>query len=864
MHVSSVMDPKHVDVNRDSALDSASRSPLRTDRVSVQGKFFRLNSERWYPKGVTYGPFRPNESNEPLPSRERTRADLDRMHELGINAIRLYHAPPIWLLDEAHERSIGVLIDVPWQKHRCFFEDWSARKDAIERVRRTARELGVHPAVFGISVANEISKTIVRYHGASQVERFLEELIQIVQFEAPGCLATYTNYPSTEYLCPRYQDFSCFNVYLDDPDTLGRYLDRLQHVSGEMPLVLGEYGLDSIRNGEERQAAVLESHVEHVFRRGLAGSFVFAFTDEWHTGGYDIEDWAFGITDRERRPKPAAEALADIWSQVPKFDRSSLPRASVVVCSYNGAATLEQCLQSLERLDYPDYEVILIDDGSTDNTQEIASLHPEVKYIRQENRGLSVARNVGAHAATGDIVVYTDSDCVADEKWLLYLMSAMQDQDVQAIGGPNITPEEDNWVAKCVAVSPGNPAHVMLDDRLAEHIPGCNMAFRRDCLLKIGGFDPQFRQAGDDVDVCWRFIDEGWQIGYAPAAVVWHHRRNTTKAFYKQQKGYGRAESMLQLKHPSRFNALSCSRWSGVIYGDRSAKLSVREPVIYHGRFGEGLFQFLYRPKEYRPWVYFTFLEWHGIAAFFAILALGFPAFVSVSAIMWSLTIAAGVRAAVLAPLPKGAPLWCRGLAFYLYLMQPVARSWHRYWYQARHRRPRPEQELEEAWSPEYVKRISAQRRDMYWQSSRSLGRENLLEAIVETACQRGWPGDFHNPWERYDIALTGDMWHRIRLLTVTEELGGSQRFTRVRCTLKRTPSATLLGFVGIAAAGMAATTLQPWFIVPALSFLLLFVVALWTSRQRCWRLVSALVWSAGVSVGLEPVPVRAPEQSGA
>jgi Glycosyltransferase like family 2 len=100
----------------------------------------------------------------------------------------------------------------------------------------------------------------------------------------------------------------------------------------------------------------------------------------------------------------------------------------------------------------------------------------------------------------------------------------------------------------------------MLDDGHAEHVPGCNMAFAREKLLALGGFDPQFRQAGDDVDVCWRWLDAGWKIGYAPEAMVWHHRRNTVRAYLKQQKGYGRAEAMVLLKHPQRANDFGRSR----------------------------------------------------------------------------------------------------------------------------------------------------------------------------------------------------------------------------------------------------------------------------------------------------------------
>src|SRR5438445_124303 len=82
----------------------------------------------------------------------------------------------------------------------------------------------------------------------------------------------------------------------NDAATLGRYLDRLQHLAGSRPLILGEFGIDSIRSGQVQQAAAIEEHVSRVFHHGLAGSFVFSFTDDWFTGGHQINDWAFGVT----------------------------------------------------------------------------------------------------------------------------------------------------------------------------------------------------------------------------------------------------------------------------------------------------------------------------------------------------------------------------------------------------------------------------------------------------------------------------------------------------------------------------------------------------------------------------------------
>src|SRR4029079_1358194 len=145
---------------------------------------------------------------------------------------------------------------------------------------------------------------------------------------------------------------------------------------------------------------------------------------------------------------------------------ASTPRVSSIVCSFNGGATLAQCLQSLCDVDYPDHEVILVDDGSTDNTREIAARFPQVRTLHQSNQGLSMARNAGLHAATGEIVAYTDSDCFVDREWVGHLVAQLIATGAAAIGGPNLAPE-DGSLAACVEASPGQPTHVLESDQVA-------------------------------------------------------------------------------------------------------------------------------------------------------------------------------------------------------------------------------------------------------------------------------------------------------------------------------------------------------------------------------------------------------------
>ena len=217
-------------------------------------------------------------------------------------------------------------------------------------------------------------------------------------------------------------------------------------------------------------------------------------------------DWSFGLVDRERRPKAA---LAPIVADVPRA-HLVLPTRARLADGVGRRVRVQRgrhdrrLPDALDRLDYPHVEVIVVDDDSTDDTAARAARYSFVRLIRVPNGGLSAARNIGLHAAAGEIVAYVDADVRVDPIVAQYLVQPFVTSGAVAAGGPNVAPRDDDWFAQCVARAPGAPNHVMFDDRVAEHIPGCNLAVRRTALLDIGGFDPVFLRAGDDVDVCWR------------------------------------------------------------------------------------------------------------------------------------------------------------------------------------------------------------------------------------------------------------------------------------------------------------------------------------------------------------------------
>ncbi len=831
-----------------------------TNRVRRDGKFFRLGSEKLYIKGVTYGPFEADRTGQLLPGREQVEKDFRQMIELGANCVRIYHIPPKWFLDLAEVSGLKIFLDVAWPKNISFDSHPGVVEEARHAVRTAARQCGNHPAIFAISVVNEFPADLVRFIGKERVEALIDELVYVVKDEAPDCLVTFANFPTTEYLRPREIDFVCFNIYLHNDQVFRNYLARLQNIAGDKPLMLGEYGIDTFREyPEDKQAEILTAHVKAVFEEGLVGTFIFSFTDDWVTNGYRIDEWKFGITRTDRTPKLAFEALKGVFQKVPQTFEGELPSMSVIICSYNGASTTESCLRSMERLRYPgEMEVLFIDDGSTDNTQQILQKFPWVRNIRQKNMGLSYARNVGMNEAKGEVIVYTDSDCEADEDWLYYLAVAMKRSGHVGMGGPNLIPDEGSWVADCVGLSPGGPTHVMIDDRTAEHVPGCNMAYYTWAARAVNGFDSQYRKAGDDVDFIWRLQNLGYSIGFAPAAQVWHYRRNTVKAYLKQQRGYGEAEALLKYKHPDRFNTLGASHWRGKIYGGEEIGVRFGGDVIYHGMFGTGLFQTIYRQPASMLAMMMMSIEWHLLGAFVTILGLAFMPLLWVALAMFITPIALAIVAAAQAPMPRHRHWLTRPLIAFLHFRQPIARGWARYSVRLKHKVMKREARGYQR-SNDLPFDPQDRRTLRYWSSE--FDRVHLLKNITDEVKAAGWRIRLDSGWGEWDMEIYGSRYVKVRVTTASEHHDGRGMLTRVRVHTFMSKFCQCLFFASLILCGLLLLHVWP-FSRPAVLIPLAWWAMFLVNRRRVTVPVLGMIDEVAEKCGYFPIPVY-PEAPG-
>lgn len=748
---------------------SAIDEPLR-----VSGKNFRVGDKTAFLKGVTFGPFPagsfPDEGMEQL---KRIPA------ELGANAIRVYEIPSLDFMHECARLGLRVFITLPWIQHVDFLKERHFLAEADQLLLETIHRFRGHPALAGYFVGNEIETTLVRWMGWRNVREQLERLIEIGHANDPDALYSYANYPSTEYLLPRNQDFVAFNIYLETREAFSSYLMRLQNLAGNKPLLISEFGIDSLSHGTLGQAEILEWHVEEVCEAGVAGTTIFAWSDKWQRGGNIIEEWDFGLNDREGNPKPALDVIRETWSHL---DRPSdevklpeFPKVSVIVCTYKGSGTLVECLDSLEALDYPDYEIFLVNDGKDQRVHDIASAYDKVRRVPIERSGLSVARNYGVDGAHGEIIVYTDDDCIVEPDWLQWIALAFHENpNAGCVGGPNLPPLPESIRQAVIAAAPGSASHVLLSDTKAEHLPGCNLAVRRDVFDKIGGFDPMFRTAGDDVDFCWRVMEAGYELGFHPAAFVWHYRRATISAYLRQQAGYGKAEALLMKKHGDRFRNLGGATWNGQVY----------EPaypggqVLYHGHYGYEPFQLVYASPDSGYSEVCLHILWYLVTVGFIVGGVFLPELFVVAGLMLFLTMRVAwskARRAVLEnefSTPK-TRIWLASL----FILQGAVRSGARVWYGRK--------------SIPWVKTVGAlggaaigKAATAWWKlgnemafwNEEGVGRDAFLQAV-----RKRFPKSFDDPTGKTDIILSKSPFWNWAIVTATEYHGEDRCLSRVR-----------------------------------------------------------------------------------
>ncbi len=245
----------------------------------------------------------------------------------------------------------------------------------------------------------------------------------------------------------------------------------------------------------------------------------------------------------------------------------SLPFISIIISAYNEERTLRQCLDSLLVLEYPNYEIIMVNDASKDNTltilQEYQKKSKKIKVVTYPiNKGVPGARNKGMKVAKGEFFVFTDADATFPKEWPLKLIEPfMANPKIGATGGRDIAPPNQPLIQRCIDYTLtsfiGTAGLRGAKVRLAKYaVTGCNFAVRREVVRKVGMHNEKIRWRGEEKEWCQRIREAGYEIIFVPESYILHYRRISLKSFWTQTYKSGKARFDIIKAAPGSFQLI--------------------------------------------------------------------------------------------------------------------------------------------------------------------------------------------------------------------------------------------------------------------------------------------------------------------
>lgn len=247
------------------------------------------------------------------------------------------------------------------------------------------------------------------------------------------------------------------------------------------------------------------------------------------------------------------------------------PFVSVVIPTRDRGKELVECLESVYAQDYPAdrIEIIVVDDGSVDETRKLAGGFPCKLLSNPSSRGQSFCRNLGAQEATAEIIALIDDDCVAGPTWLRDLAVYLQWDDLGAVGGyvDGYAPRSslERYEQAFSRLNLGKYILTGSGDSSTFYIPTCNMLVRKSVFTELNGIRDSMH-VGEDVDFCWRLRDTGRRILYTPSGTVMHKHRNTLPTMLGRRADYGKSEAALWRLHPEKVKTIRMSPLATVAF----------------------------------------------------------------------------------------------------------------------------------------------------------------------------------------------------------------------------------------------------------------------------------------------------------
>lgn len=230
-------------------------------------------------------------------------------------------------------------------------------------------------------------------------------------------------------------------------------------------------------------------------------------------------------------------------------------RASIVIPAYNAEKLLPECLRSLADQTIPSdqYEIIVVDDGSTDGTARVAASFPGVRVVSQKNQGPAAARNLGAKEARAEIILFTDSDCVPENDWMERMLGPFEvDPKLAGDKGRYLT-RQRGLAARFVQAEYQDKYRLLEKHREIDFIDTYSAGFRRETFLRYGGYDTSFPVAcAEDVELSFRMSNGGERMVYVPDAIVYHHHPDRWSAYFRKKYKFAYWRMLAVRKNPNK------------------------------------------------------------------------------------------------------------------------------------------------------------------------------------------------------------------------------------------------------------------------------------------------------------------------